>query len=1007
VPEQAFTRFIRNQTDSYYLSKKGERGERKMNKITSVLTIAVISTLMLSMVFVVPLASAAGATVWTDKADYTPGDTVTIFGSGFSADANVTVTITRPDSTMNTIFALTDGSGAFTCNYQLDGIEGNYTVTATDGTNTATTTFKDFIIFFMSTIYPSTATPSQTQTYTLTISNYYNNTFNIVLGSAVVTIPSSFTIVSSLSLTASGSKAWTATIVSGQIKLTAKTTSDTLTVGQHVSVSFSATAPATLGAYQWTTTAYTGLSWTGSLFTIVGSQPTVTVSPPTVSITITSTPVTGSGFVKIDNVVYATPNTFTWTPGDTHTLQALSPVSGGTGTQYVWLSWSDGGTQTHTYTVPGTSQTITANYKTQYNLTLTTSPSGVNAPTGAGWYDAGTDASISTAQYVDIVSGSSRYRFNGWTTADMTEITDSSATSTTVLMDKAKTVTANYVTQYYLTVVSLYDTPGGMGWYDTGTTAYATLTTGIVDIVSGSVRAVFTGWSGDASGTGLTSEAITMNGAKTAVANWEIQYYLTVVTDPSRLVPIPGEGWYDNCTWVRLTAPQYVPNATGLNGVRYRFSYWDVDGASRGAGVNPIDVHMNATHTATAHFVLQYLVTFDETGLDGTAFGTVVTVDSSAKTYSDLPFSTWVDSGTSVGYSYEAIVSSSTSGERFRLDSVAGPGSPITVVTPVIVTGDYVIQYYVTFTQSGVGSDFTGPVMAIDGTDYGRNGHSDWYDSGTSVTFSFYSPLVVTPDVKRYVFVSSSETSPLTVSGSETVIGTYETQYCLALATSPLGVNSPTGEGWYNPGAYASISTDQYVVIVPGVSRYSFNGWTTTDMSEITSPSLPSTTVLMDKGKTVTADYVVQYNPTASFTWSPPMPRATKTVTFDASTSTANTGMIVSYTWDFGDGNITTTTSPTITHSYANPKRYNVTLTVLNSVGLTGSVTKSVKITCLADVNMDGRVDIKDMAMVTAAFGSYPGHPRWNPNCDMNGDNRIDIWDVAYVSRYFGWWQDP
>jgi hypothetical protein len=147
-------------------------------------------------------------------------------------------------------------------------------------------------------------------------------------------------------------------------------------------------------------------------------------------------------------------------------------------------------------------------------------------------------------------------------------------------------------------------------------------------------------------------------------------------------------------------------------------------------------------------------------------------------------------------------------------------------------------------------------------------------------------------------------------------------------------------------------------------------------------------------------------NPTANFTWSPPMPRATKTVTFNASSSTPNTGTIVSYTWNFGDANITTTTNSLITHRYAVSKRYNVTLTVLNSVGLTGSVTKTVKITCLADINMVGKVDIKDLAMVTAAFGSYPGLPRWNPDCDMNGDNKIDIFDVAYVCHYFGW-HDP
>src|SRR5208337_2831479 len=114
-----------------------------------------------------------------------------------------------------------------------------------------------------------------------------------------------------------------------------------------------------------------------------------------------------------------------------------------------------------------------------------------------------------------------------------------------------------------------------------------------VIITLGSVQAVFTGWSGDATGTGLTSNPITMSGPMTAIANWKIQYNLSVVTNPSSLPPIPGTNWYDNWTWVNLTAPQYVPNATGVGGVRYNFTYWDVDGASQGLGVNPISIQMN------------------------------------------------------------------------------------------------------------------------------------------------------------------------------------------------------------------------------------------------------------------------------------------------------------------------------------------------------------------------------------------------------------------------------
>jgi PKD repeat protein len=136
------------------------------------------------------------------------------------------------------------------------------------------------------------------------------------------------------------------------------------------------------------------------------------------------------------------------------------------------------------------------------------------------------------------------------------------------------------------------------------------------------------------------------------------------------------------------------------------------------------------------------------------------------------------------------------------------------------------------------------------------------------------------------------------------------------------------------------------------------------------------------------------------------MPRAKRIAMFNASCSTPNGGTIVSYTWNFGDGNVTTTNSSTIIHQYLSPNRYNVTLTVLDTEGLTDSVTKPVKITHLADINMDGHVDVVDLAITSAAFGSYPGHPRWKPDCDINSDKRIDISDVAYVSRYFGW-HDP
>jgi len=56
-----------------------------------------------------------------------------------------------------------------------------------------------------------------------------------------------------------------------------------------------------------------------------------------------------------------------------------------------------------------------------------------------------------------------------------------------------------------------------------------------------------------------------------------------------------------------------------------------------------------------------------------------------------------------------------------------------------------------------------------------------------------------------------------------------------------------------------------------------------------------------------------------------------------------------------------------------------------------------VKIKHMGDVNSDGVVDMRDMQIIVIAFGSYIGHPRWNPEADLNRDSKVDIVDLAMV----------
>jgi PKD repeat protein len=84
--------------------------------------------------------------------------------------------------------------------------------------------------------------------------------------------------------------------------------------------------------------------------------------------------------------------------------------------------------------------------------------------------------------------------------------------------------------------------------------------------------------------------------------------------------------------------------------------------------------------------------------------------------------------------------------------------------------------------------------------------------------------------------------------------------------------------------------------------------------------------------------------PTALFTYSPTYPVANETVSFDASGSYDPDGAIVSYTWDFGDGNVTTVATPIIDHEFITYANYTVTLTVTDDGGLNGSYTQVVEV---------------------------------------------------------------
>jgi hypothetical protein len=122
-----------------------------------------------------------------------------------------------------------------------------------------------------------------------------------------------------------------------------------------------------------------------------------------IQVTVQTNP-SGLSF-SVDGTPYTSTQTFSWVPGSSHTIATTSPQSGGTGVQYVWMNWSGGGAISHSV-APTANTTYTANFRTQYYLTMSHGTGG-NVSPASGWRNSGTAVSISAMP-------ASGYHFSNW-----------------------------------------------------------------------------------------------------------------------------------------------------------------------------------------------------------------------------------------------------------------------------------------------------------------------------------------------------------------------------------------------------------------------------------------------------------------------------------------------------------------------------------------------------------------------------------------------------------------
>jgi len=167
-----------------------------------------------------------------------------------------------------------------------------------------------------------------------------------------------------------------------------------------------------------------------------------TAAPTTV--TIQTSP--GGLQITAGGVAQATP--YSWTcSGGSIAVGVPSPQSGGTGTQYVYGSWSDGGAQSHSIACPSSSTTYTANFTTQYYLTMAAGAGGSVSP-ASGWYNSGAGVSISAAP-------SAGYSFSGWSGSG-----SGTSQSTSVTMSGPISETASFTPTQ--TTVTIQTSPAGL-----------------------------------------------------------------------------------------------------------------------------------------------------------------------------------------------------------------------------------------------------------------------------------------------------------------------------------------------------------------------------------------------------------------------------------------------------------------------------------------------------------------------------------------------------------------
>ena len=310
--------------------------------------------------------------------------------------------------------------------------------------------------------------------------------------------------------------------------------------------------------------------------------------PAGVDVTVAANP-PGRSFT-VDDVEYTVAQTFHWDVGSPHTLQITSPQNGTAGTRYVWSNWSDGGAINHVV-APAQDASYTANFTTQYTLTMQPGANGSVSP-ASGWFNAGASVAIAATP-------NAGYGFNGWTGTGAGSYSGW-ANPGAVTMNGPITEAATFGPNVSVVVQGAAAGPSfvvdGTPYTTTQTFTWVPGSTHTIDAptpqsVSADTRYVFSRWSDN----GAASHTVAPVSNTTYTATFKTQYTLTTQAGAGGSVS-PVSGWQDAASIVTITA---TPDSG------YSFQSWTGTGSGAYTGsANPKKISINGPILEQATFVV-------------------------------------------------------------------------------------------------------------------------------------------------------------------------------------------------------------------------------------------------------------------------------------------------------------------------------------------------------------------------------------------------------------------